>query len=476
MSDTSGKACELPGAVDRPSGSVEHAASGQPLHDLTGANVWVPWILASTVLGSPNHDPQNAALLGQGPSVLTLDLEAGLGLDAGALLAGVERAMDNLERAAAIVGAEYDAATGHLSFTIRNDTGHKLITGYPEGRRMFVGVRGFSDGAVVYELNPFDADAGTLRGLPGSPASPPLLGHEVYDDRLVYEVRARSALTGEDHTFHIALATERTKDNRIPPRGFRVGEAAARMVEPIFDGVPAPSYFTPEEYAGGHDDVALDLPPDLSGVEVSLYYQTTSREYVEFLRDEILGSATTLSAPTPSGEPSAYVAQSDPFFAALAGWGDTLWQLWEHNREVPGAAPVLMARVTVGGDGCEASMDGSPCDDGDPCTLSDVCEGGVCGGSPKLCEAPSSECRTSRCDATTGGCVVEPLPEGEPCSIGQCRAGICLPPEESDDEGCGCRLAGAEERVGAPSWLLVGAIAAMLWRTRARRRAICRPR
>ncbi|MFN2196699.1 MAG: phosphoglycerate kinase, partial [Anaerolineales bacterium] len=40
-----------------------------------------------------------------------------------------------------------------------------------------------------------------------------------------------SSLTGEDETFHFALATGRYKDNRIPPKGFRIGEAADRLSE-----------------------------------------------------------------------------------------------------------------------------------------------------------------------------------------------------------------------------------------------------
>ena len=39
--------------------------------------------------------------------------------------------------------------------------------------------------------------------------------------------------------------------------------------------------------------------------------------------------------------------QTDPFFAQLKAWGDTLWQLWTHNMDVPGAAPILMTRATV---------------------------------------------------------------------------------------------------------------------------------
>ena len=68
---------------------------------------------------------------------------------------------------------------------------------------------------------------------------------------------------------------------------------------------------------------------------------------MEFLRDEITGSASTLASPTPSGEAQAYIAQSDPFFSALAAWGDTVWQLWDHNKNLPGVAPFLMAQSSI---------------------------------------------------------------------------------------------------------------------------------
>ena len=62
------------------------------------------------------------------------------------------------------------------------------------------------------------------------------------------------------------------------------------------------------------------------------------------LIDEIAGTASTL----PS---EAYVIQNDPFFDGLRAWGPAIWQLWEHNKDVPGAAPYLMtetnAEVTI---------------------------------------------------------------------------------------------------------------------------------
>jgi hypothetical protein len=173
-------------------------------------------------------------------------------------------------------------------------------------------------------------------------------------DELVYQMHHSSTLTGETETFHFALADGRYKDNRIPPKGFRIDEADDRLIEPVWQGEVTPGYFTAAEYAGGYDEVSVAIPRGASQVEVSLYYQTTSREYIEFLRNEIRGDGhLTLSSPTPSGEPEAYVIQTDPFFGQLDAWGDTLWQLWTHNMDVPGAAPILMTQATVSGaDGC----------------------------------------------------------------------------------------------------------------------------
>ncbi|NLF10767.1 MAG: fibronectin type III domain-containing protein [Anaerolineaceae bacterium] len=334
MRDVVGRASVNPAGILRPNGSQEHPNSGLPLHDLTGGSAWVAWVLASAVPGSPNFDQTNHDLLWQGPAALTLDLSAGLGITHTALLDGAERAKQQIEMAAEIQNVDYKPASGTLSLRIQNQTGHKLLSGYPEGRRMFLNVRAYQEGELVYEVNPYDHVVGTLKGLPGAPLGP----DEVYRDDLVYEAKMASALSGEETTFHFALATGRYKDNRIPPKGFRLSDAAERLVEPVWEGGTAPDLYTGEEYQGGYDDVSLPIVPGADAVEVRLYYQTTSREYISFLRDEINGTGGTLPA-------EAYVAQTDPFFAQLRAWGDTIWALWDHNKDVPGAAPYLMAEA-----------------------------------------------------------------------------------------------------------------------------------
>jgi hypothetical protein len=340
MPDVVGRGCFLGIAPLRPSGSAEHPRSGQPFHDLTGGNAWVPWLLASTVTSSPNYDARNRQLLDQ-PALLTMELNTGVALDPQALLAGVARVQETLRRAASLEGLTYAPATGEVRFRIQNQTGHKLITGFPEGRRMFVQVKVLSGTQLIHEVNPYDAAAGTLKGLDPhhAPGSPPLGPLESHRDALVYEAHRSSVLTGEARTFHFVLSTGVVKDNRIPPRGFRIAQARARGCEPVVGGDPMPTLFTAAEYAGGWDDVRLFVPPGGDRVVVSLWYQTTSREYVEFLRDEIRGTGRrTLPA-------WAYVAQTNPWFTRLRAWGDVLWELWDRNKHVPGAAPILMAQA-----------------------------------------------------------------------------------------------------------------------------------
>jgi len=207
---------------------------------------------------------------------------------------------------------------------------------------MFVNVRAFQEGTLVFEVNPYDEAVGTLKGMPGAAS---LSASEAYLDELVYETHTSSSLSEETETFHFALADNRYKDNRIPPKGFRIGEASSRLAQPRWHGQDALDYFTVAEYQGGYDEVSLgDLGvwlPYADLIEISLYYQTTSREYVRFLRDEINGTGITTLPEL------AYLAQTDDFFTKLAAWGDTIWQLWEHNKGIPGAAPVLMAQESI---------------------------------------------------------------------------------------------------------------------------------
>jgi hypothetical protein len=342
----------VPGSPIRPEASLEHPNTWMPCHAMTGGNVWMTSILASIAPDNPSPDAINMELLLGQTQVdkLTMDVMQGTWTTLrpsadptriyDALILAASRIRGVLGNASNITNLAYDKNNGNLRFRVQNNSGHKLISGFPEGRRMYVNIKVYNGANLLREINPYDYTVGTLKGLPlsESPNSPPLAANEVHSDPLVYEVKLGSTLTGEQKTFHFALATHRYKDNRIPPQGFNIAGAAARLSEPVWQKVSVPNYFTAAEYAGGYDEVALIVPTGATRVEVKLYYQTTSREYIEFLRDEINGTGK-LSLP-----PGAYVAQTDPFFTKLKAWGDTIFTLWQNNMNVDGGKPFLMTQ------------------------------------------------------------------------------------------------------------------------------------
>ena len=243
-----------------------------PLHDMTGANTFVPKIIPHHPVFGPEVDP---ALLD----------------------AGVVRATDMLRRAATLSLA---LADGELRVRVTNESGHKLPTGYPEGRRMWLEVRAFDRSRrVVYESGRYVFDTATL----------------VEDaDLKLWETRhgldeefAAQVALPAGKSFHLVLNNVVLFDNRIPPRGFSNAAFEA------FDGAPVGASYADGQY---WDEVGYPVGSGAVAAEATLWYQTASREYVEFLRD-----ANTTNAA-----------------------GFVLFDLWDaHGR----SEPVAMARGYV---------------------------------------------------------------------------------------------------------------------------------
>jgi hypothetical protein len=188
----------------------------------------------------------------------------------------------------------------HLWVEVTNETGHKLPSGYPEGRRVWIGVRAYDAAdSLVYESGAYDPATGVLTHDP---------------DLKVYEIHGGistrlASIVGvpAGPSFHFVLNDTVYMDNRIPPRGF---------ANVNFETVQSP----PVGYAyadGAYSDSTLYvLEETATRVDVTLYYQSTSKEYIEFLRDE----NTTNAA------------------------GDDLHDAWvAHGR----AAPVAMATASL---------------------------------------------------------------------------------------------------------------------------------
>ena len=108
------------------------------------------------------------------------------------------------------------------------------------------------------------------------------------------------------------------------------------------------------------------------------------------------------------------------------------------------------------------------CDDGDACTLDDHCLLGACVGAGSVYCAPPGECQIageSACEAATGACHYEPLPDGTQCSAGECRAGRCAKSSSGSGSGCGA-AGGSSPAASALVGLFLGICLAMKRRGR----------
>ncbi len=308
MPDASGVACSIPSqAIDR---------DDMPLHQFLGGATWI----FDAIL---NLDVTQELW---GPGELSALLPNQVAAAQARNIAFLQAASD----------MELTITGETLTVRIINQTGHKLPTGYPEGRRIWVNVR-FYDGSglLLGEHGAYDDATATL----------------TTEDTKVYETKIGvdatvSAATGVPigPSFHFALNNVRYKDNRIPPRGFTNAGFASVQADPV-------DY----SYADGQywDDTDFAMPCDVMSAEVTLYYQTSAKEYIEFLRDE----NTTNTA------------------------GDVLHAQWVATGM---SAPIIMDQATLVYGDCNGNARRDTCD------IADMTEQDDNGNAiPDACETPT---------------------------------------------------------------------------------------
>jgi hypothetical protein len=340
----------------------------QPMHDLTGGNYWMPDAIQYM-------DTQNTLLKSDNLTALE---NAGIA-------AGKLRAQDNLENAATL------SVTGN-TVKVVNLTGHKLISGYPEGRRMWLNIvwkdgsnntvredgaygplqPGFDvnkDGNVnaadtvdsllnlndpntrVYEVHGAITQewASQLVGLSSSYASVPVAYDRISGavTETVGDIAAQAPGTSRE-TFHFVLNNTVVKDTRIPPYGMAYDAARVRNTLPV----PETRYGNPG--SGGtynyFDQFALNPPPGAVTATINLMYQPTSWEYIEFLERANSGSvanlanegANILDAWLNTGMAAPYVMETVPWTDTCTSNPDPLLQDTDNDGQ---------------GDACDADDD-----------------------------------------------------------------------------------------------------------------------
>jgi hypothetical protein len=276
-------------------------SDGTPLsrHDLAGANVFVLQILRG----------EYGDALGRTEAYDNTIVRA---------LANLQSASATVEITAPTMGVLGDEI--EVSVRVTNLTGHKLPTGYPEGRRMWLQVTATDfAGVPFWQSGAYDDATATL--LPDS-------------QLVVYETR--HGVHGQGPTFHLVLNDRIFFDNRIPPRGFEP-DADTMPIGAVYPVQPDGSlaHWADEQYT-------IPIPSGIQGpvnVTAMLRYQTASREYIEFLRDE------NTSGPDPK----------DRNYPAAPSRGQKMHDLWsEYGKSAPidmtfdgAAVPVVPAPSNV---------------------------------------------------------------------------------------------------------------------------------
>ncbi len=265
----------------------------QPLHDLTGGNTWVP----SAIQWLDN----------QSPSLLRLGAGITPVMNA-AMNRGVLRARASLQRAGAL------DITGN-SLRVTNLTGHKLITGYPEGRRMWLRTRWRNEqNQLLREDGAYTSFTSTVNGnnhvvssitdpnahvyetklgitqdwaiellLMGVSPTTPLTFDRVTGNVTMTLAQLASMPPGSvAESFHFILNNKVMEDTRIPPWRMSRNEAVTRNAQPT----PATQYGNPAPggFYDHFDNVTLQPPVGATRADVELLYQTSSWEYIQFLR------------------------------------------------------------------------------------------------------------------------------------------------------------------------------------------------
>ena len=231
MRDVTGQACNF---------GTPPVRDDLPLHDMTGGSAWLPGLLSTLF-----PDKVNEA----------------------AMQAGITRARYMLQNAADLTVVQEGK---DLKVTVTNNCGHKLPTGYPEGRRIWINVKFFDDSnSLISESGAYDPNTGILSHDPEA---------KIYHVEPGIDPTLASILDlPSGPSFHFVLNNKVYKDNRIPPRGFTNAAYAD------FGGAPVDYSYPDGQY---WDDTYYNIPLAATSAEVTLYYQSTSKEFVEFLRDE----------------------------------------------------------------------------------------------------------------------------------------------------------------------------------------------
>lgn len=314
--DPAATACSLFGYPNR-TGSL-------PVHAFAGGNTWVPGIIKGEY-GDTSSVPGAYGGVGRQDS---FDQTVTWARQMLGNAASMDATIQNFTPPTGSAGSMA------VRVKVTNLSGHKLPTGYSEGRRMWVNLQVHdANGALVFESGAYDA-AGAMLTL-----DPQVRVYEVLQG--IFNANGTGICDIENGSgnamFHFVLNDCVAKDNRIPPLGFKPATAA----DPNgYDLRPVGAIY-PETTPGSgilvnYDTVDYSVPVPVGAVvpltvNARLYYQLSSKDYIAFLRDEAVVNGT-------AGENQMCMSASNrPFVVGPQERtrGEYMYQLWNNAANDP---------------------------------------------------------------------------------------------------------------------------------------------
>jgi hypothetical protein len=318
--ETTCQSCHMPESEDPDATACSYRINNRtgnlPVHAFVGGNTWAPGIIKG---------------------------EFGAGLDESgsnrteSLQQTIDWARTFLTTAAAVDTTiqSYTPPTSTtpgamaLSIKVTNLTGHKLPTGYSEGRRMWLNVQvRDANGALVFESAAYDPASAELTEDPQAHVYEVLQGIWNYNGTGTCDI----ADSGNEKMFHFVLNDCIARDSRIPPLGFTPATAAdpnGYDLRPVgytyAETSPGSGVLVNYDTATYTLAVPANTPTPLTAT-ARLYYQTASNYYIAFLRDEAVNQGFADENDMCSGGPDR------PFTVGPQSRtrGEYMYELWNN--------------------------------------------------------------------------------------------------------------------------------------------------
>jgi hypothetical protein len=325
--------CHMPSSQDPLAKACTVNPSGSrigklPKHEFAGANAWIPGIIKNEYGSNLTQQPE--------------DYDRTIA-SARAMLAS------SAELATAITAytpaTPTNAGSITLDVTVTNLGGHKLPTGYSEGRRMWLNVQLRSaENVFIGESGAYDSATATLA------EDAQARVYEVLQGIWNASTQSCEVESAGVKKFHFVLNNCVAKDNRIPPLGFRLTapeDPAGYEVRPV-----AAAYAETSPGSGvlvnfDKATYTFAIPAGTIGpvnAGATLYHQVSSRDYIEFLRDEAVENSI------PAENDLCLAGPGRPFTVGPQNRsrGEYMHELWSnplHGKSPP--EPVATAAATI---------------------------------------------------------------------------------------------------------------------------------